>query len=184
MTPKVYPPPNPPFVAAKWHGGAQTPTLIVMHSTVTPCGPGWARKVAHYFAGLDANHKASAHYVVDTDTVIQCVHDHVVAYHCGQNQDSIGIEMCEYPSWNLARWLTPEHRKMKRQAVRLVAELCLAYDIAPYFVGRTALLDGRRGVTTHRAMSLTFHHSTHWDPGAWPRRRFMRAVRREINTLK
>ncbi len=179
-----YAPPSPPMIRARWHGGAQIPRLIVMHSTVSPCKPGQARATAKYFAGLPATRKASAHYCVDPAEVIQCVGDHTVAYHCGYNQDSLGIELCEYPSWDKTRWDDQPHRQMEILAARLVAELCLAYDIRPRFVGRLGLLAGRRGVTTHRAMSKAFKRSTHWDPGAWRRRRFMRRVRRQIKRIK
>lgn len=179
----TYPPPSPPFIAARWHGGSQTPRRVVLHSTVTPCDYEWARKVGNFFAHED--NKTSAHYGVDPGEVIQYVRDHTVAYHCGYNQDSIGVEMCEYPSLtNLARWLTPSHRKMRRRTARLVAKLCLAYDIPPYYVGVRALQAGKYGVTTHNAMSKAFKKSTHWDPGAWPRRSFMRQVRRQIDLIK
>lgn len=176
-----YPAPSPQLVRARWMGGEQTPKLVVMHSTVSPCAIGGAHQIAHMFATMDR--AASAHYVVDPADTIQCVPDHRVAYHCGYNQDSIGVEMCEYPSWNVARWLTRPHRRMRRRAVELVAELCLAYSIRPYYVGPKAMLAGKRGVTTHRAMSTAYKRSTHWDPGAWPRRAFMRAVRARMVEL-
>lgn len=144
--------PSPPMIAARWHGGRQTPTLIVMHSTVGPAKAGAARGVAGYFAR--EGNKTSAHYVVDAAEVIQTVGDHTVAYHCGHNQDSLGIEMCDYPvlksvaHWflpkkqrtghqnvtphgkvNPLRWLEPSHRAMLRRAGHLVGDLCLAYNI-------------------------------------------------------
>lgn len=181
MTTK-YPPPSPQYVAARHHGGDQTPKLVVMHSTVSPCAIGGAHMIAHMFAVTDE--AKSAHYVVDPAETVQCVHDHTVAYHCGYNQDSVGVEMCEYPSWNLARWVTRPHRRMRARAVNLVAKLCLAYGIPPYFVTAGDMLAGKRGVTTHRAMTRAYHRSTHWDPGAWPRRAFMRAVRARMAELK
>jgi N-acetylmuramoyl-L-alanine amidase CwlA len=174
--------PSPLFVAARWHGGPQTPKRIVLHSTVSPCKPGMARAIAHFFATED--NKTSAHYCVDPDEVVQCVGDHTVAYHCGFNQDSIGVEMCEMPSWNIARWFTPNQVKMRRRTQRLVARLCLAYDIPPRFLGVKRLLAGEHGITTHNNMSRAYKRSTHWDPGAWPRRLFMRGVRRRIEKLK
>lgn len=178
----TFSPPHPLYIKAHWFGGDQTPKRIVLHSTVSPCKPGQARATAYFFAHETA--KTSAHYCVDPDEVVQCVPDHNVAYHCGYNQDSIGVEMCEYPSWNLARWFLPNQIKMRRRAQRLVARLCLAYDIPPYFVGVPKLLEGKNGVTTHRCMSKAYKRSTHWDPGAWPRRLFMRGVRKRIAVLK
>lgn len=178
-----YAAPSPRFVAARWHGGAQTPRRIVLHSTVSPCKAGGAEATAHFFA--HEGNKTSAHYVVDPETVVQCVGDHVVAYHCGHNQDSIGIEMCDYPDARSARrWDDKPHRAMEARAVRLVAQLCLAYGIPPYYVGVARLKAGAKGVTTHNNMSLAFRQSTHWDPGAWRRFRFMRAVRAEVRRIK
>lgn len=176
-------PPSPPFIEAGHHGGAQRPMLIVMHSTVSPCAVGGARAIARYFR--DTDKAVSAHYVVDPSETVQCVRDHTVAYHCGHNQDSIGVEMCEFPSLtNMARWFTRPHRLMRRRAVNLTARLCLAYGIEPYYQGARALKAGKLGVTTHRQMSLAFHQSSHWDPGVWPRRRFMKAVRRRMAELR
>jgi N-acetylmuramoyl-L-alanine amidase CwlA len=175
--------PSPRMIAARWTGGSQTPRLIVMHSTVSPCKPGQAEAVAHFFAGED--NKTSAHYVVDPGTVVQCVGDHTVAYHCGHNQDSIGIELCDMPDQqSQARWNDANHRAMMTVAARLVAQLCLAYNIRPWFVTVPGLKVGRRGVTTHANMSQAFKQSTHWDPGAWPRIRFMRMVRAEVRKIK
>ena len=193
--------PAPEMIQAKWHGGSQTPGLIVMHSMVTPCKEGMADAVGHMFA-TEAT-PTSAHYGVDPGAVRQYVGDHTVAYHCGYNDDSIGIEMADYPGpvpnekpgtarWKAAkrswRWVRPEQRKMLRNAAGLAAELCLAYDIPPVFCGAKRLLawdrSGHRasqgGITTHALMSSTFHKSTHWDPGFWPRRWFMRLVRAEV----
>jgi hypothetical protein len=93
--------------------------------------------------------------------------------------------MCEMPDQaNIERWDDAEHRRMERRAAKLVAKLCLAYNIRPYYVSRVGLLLGIKGITTHRQMSLAFKKSTHWDPGAWRRRRFMREVRRQVSLLK
>jgi hypothetical protein len=132
---------------------------------------------------------------VDESYVFQCVGDHTVAYHCGYNQDSIGVEMCDNPSMEdprtgriiaapKSRWDDDEHRRLERRTARLVAELCLAYNIRPYYVGRWKLLAGMKGVTTHAAMSKAYKRSTHWDPGAWRRYRFMRRVRRQVARIK
>lgn len=179
----TYAAPSPPFIPAKHHGGSQTPRDIVMHSTVSPCREGQAKATAEFFArGVNVS---SAHYSVDPGAVWQSVHDHIVAYHCGFNQDSIAVEMCEFPSAvNIARWFDKPHRQMRRRAARLVARLCLAYDIPPYYRGVKARLAGKHGVTTHAVMSQAFKRSTHWDPGVWPRRLFMRQVRRQIALLK
>lgn len=144
--------PQPPMIPARWHGGRQTPTLIVTHSTVGPTKAGSARGVARFFATEE--NKTSAHYCVDAVEVVQCVGDHTIAYHCGYNYNSLAIEMCDYPvlasmtHWllpkrkrtgkrivvahrkiNPLRWLSSDHRRMLLRAAQLTGDLCLAYDI-------------------------------------------------------
>lgn len=155
--PTKFQPPAPPMIEAGHFGGASVPGLITMHSTVSPTRNGAARATAHFFA-TEAT-PTSAHYCVDDGEVIQCVPDHRVAFHCGYNDDSIGIEMCDMPNaasmshWlvpkrfrtgkrplfhgrriNPLRWMEPAHRAMLRRTAQLVAELCLAYDIPPRFL--------------------------------------------------
>jgi N-acetylmuramoyl-L-alanine amidase CwlA len=175
--------PNPPFVTARWFGGVQDKIKwIVLHSTVSPCETGQAERVAQFFARED--NKTSAHYVVDPTERRQCVPDHRIAYHCGYNEGSIAVEMCEFPNFDVNRWDNTPHRLLEVNAAHLVARLCAAEGVRPYFVGRLGLLCGVNGVTTHNKMSKAFKKSTHWDPGAWKRLRFMREVRKHYRFLK
>lgn len=185
MTPR-YEPPSPPYLgpAFRSSAGSNKPVKrIVIHSTVSPCEPGGARKIAAYFRSSAAG--GSAHYVVDPKEIVQSVYDGVIAWHAPPNPNSLGVEMCEYPhATNLARWDEPNHEAMLDLVVDLVADLCLAYDVPPRFLGVIRLRLGMRGITTHNLVSLAFRQSSHWDPGAWPRRKFMRRVRRSIKAKK
>lgn len=180
----TYPPPNPPFIKARWFGGAQTPQKIVIHGTVTPCKNGIARAVANFFAKED--NKTSAHYIVDPGEVIQCVGDHNVAFHCGRNQDSIGVELCDPQVGDGSRWSDASHRLMLLRAAALVAQLCLAYDIPPVRLDVAAIRAGQRGLYGHNDSRLAFPGSTtHVDPGPdfpWPW--FISHVKAEITRLK
>jgi hypothetical protein len=162
-----------PEILARSFGGPQNPGLIVLHSTVTSTKAGAARNVARFFQ-TEAQ-PTSAHYAVDAADVIQCVPDHRIAYHCGYNQDSIGIEMCDMPvlgsmsHWLVPpvkrlgarplfhggritplRWIEPTHRAMLARTAHLTAELCLAYDIPIRLLDNSELEDwdtrGRRAV--------------------------------------
>lgn len=183
----AYPAPAPPYVGpAKYHGEANNKPInrIVMHSTVGPTKAGSARGVADYFVHR-VTRPSSAHYVVDAAEVVQVVFDSVVAYHAPPNTHSLGVEMCDYPSaLNRLRWFGSDHRALLRNAARLVAELCLAYDVPPMFLTADGLRAGRRGITTHAMVRDAWHETDHWDPGSWPRRKFMRLVRREVGTIK
>lgn len=184
--PVSYPAPNPPYVgpAAHTSAGDNKPiNRIVLHSTVSPCERGQARKTAAYFRSERA--KGSAHYVVDPFEVVQVVYDGVIAWHAPPNAHSIGIEMCEYPDADSkARWNSDNHKRMFVRAARLTAQLCLAYNVPPWFRTASELKAGKRGVTTHAQVSQAWHQSSHWDPGAWPRYKFMWRVRYEYAKLK
>lgn len=213
MTSK-FPPPSPPYVGPPAHStpGHNKPIRrIVMHATVSPCVPGGARATAAYFKSPRAG--GSAHYIVDPAEVVQDAYDDVIAWHAPPNQGSIGIEMCDYPSSTTAdhwyadhapsmaaqpghpptthngkrplfRWLEKNHRLMLHRAAQLVAELCLAYDVPAVWLSVSDLLAGHEGITSHANVSGAWHESTHWDPGLWPRRRFMRLVRKNIKRMR
>jgi N-acetylmuramoyl-L-alanine amidase CwlA len=180
-----YPPPSPPYLGPpdKHSGDANKPIgRIVLHSTVSPCEAGGARRIAAYFRSEDA--RGSAHYVVDPAETVQAAYDSLVCWHAPPNPHSLGIEMCEYPRPYPGRWSGPKHRAMLRRAAQLTAQLCLAYDVPPKFLSVAELRSGHKGITTHANVSKAFHQSTHWDPGWWPRRRFMRMVRANIEAVK
>lgn len=178
-------PPHPPFIEANDYGGKQDVIKwIVLHSAVVPCEIGRAQSVAEFFA-RETTKERSAHYTVDPTERRQCVPDHRVAYHCGYNYGSIAVEMCEIPSHtDKSRWDTRPHRALETNTAHLVARLCYVYKVRPYYVGPLRLKLGWKGVTTHASMTKAFKQSTHWDPGAWRRRRFMREVRKHYKYIK
>ena len=178
-------PVDAPYIPAKYQGGKQTPTLSVIHSTVGPTKAGSARAIARY--GQNPSSPASWHYAIDAAEVIQSVHDHTVAYHCGFNSDSLGYEMCDNPSRLTAiRWLGRDHKAMLDRTARAVARNHAAYGIPVRFLTdaqlRTWNANGRRtkdgGIVTHDQMSRVFKRSTHWDPGKWPADKFLSLVKK------
>lgn len=197
--PKRHQPPAPPYLGppARLTPGDNKPIQrVVIHSTVSPCKPGGARSIAAYFRSPAAG--GSAHYVVDPAETVQAAYDSVICWHAPPNDGSLGIEMCDIPGpvpndkpgsarWKAARrawrWARPEQRAMLKRTATLTAELCLAYDVPAVYLDAAALRAGRRGITTHADVSAAFGQSTHWDPGFWPRRRFMRLVRAEAKRL-
>jgi len=179
-----YAAPTPPMVPARWSGGAQTPKAVVIHGTVSPCVKGGARAVAHFFATED--NKTSAHYVVDPGEIVQCVGDHAIAYHCGYNTNSIGVELCDPQTGPGGRWTDDAHAQMLARAALLVAQLCLAYGIEPVRPTSADLAShGPHGIYGHNDSRLAFGNTSHSDPGAdfpWPT--FLAAVRQEIATIR
>jgi N-acetyl-anhydromuramyl-L-alanine amidase AmpD len=178
-------PPAPPYVGPAAHtseGDNKPIKRIVIHSTVSPCVPGGARQIAEWFR--DPRSAGSAHYVVDPSETVQVVFDGVIAWHAPPNAGSLGVELCDMPSTEVTRWSEENHRRMLRRAAKLVAELCLAYDIPPRKVGPIGLKAGRGGICGHVDVSQAFGQSSHWDPGAFPWRRFMRHVHRAYDERK
>lgn len=169
---------------------------VVIHSAVTPCIPGESVNIAALFR--NGNVEGSAHYTIDPTETRQAAWDHVICWHAPPNQHSLGIEMADTPGpvpndppgsakWKAAkrswRWIRPNQQRMLKRTAHLTAHLCAAYDIPPVFLTVKDLHAGKRGVTTHANVSKTWHESTHWDPGFWPRRAFMFMVMRHYNKL-
>lgn len=178
--------PSPKYLgpAAHTSGPGNKPIYrIVLHSTVSRCERGGAANIARYFRSEGSG--GSAHYVTDPGEVVQVVYDSVIAWHAPPNDHSLGVEMCDMPSSSSARrWRDDEHKAMFRRTARLTAQLCLAYDVPAWYRSAWSLRRGRKGVTTHAQVSQAFKQSSHWDPGKWPRRRFMRLVRKYVREMK
>ncbi|MCR3719125.1 MULTISPECIES: N-acetylmuramoyl-L-alanine amidase [Prauserella salsuginis group] len=171
-------PPSPPYVPAKHTGGKQTRLdRIVLHSTVSDTKRGGARAIARYFQ--NPTYVSSAHYVVDPGEVIQTVWDHTIAWHDGTNVNSIGVEMCDRPRRVPGRWQGRQHKQMLDRTADLVRQLCLAYDIPMRKLTPAQIRAGEKGICGHADMRDAFPGSTsHWDPGHFPWRRFIRLVNR------
>ena len=184
---------SPPYLGPANNQGAPNNrpiNRIVVHSTVSKCEPGGARNIARYFRTTDR--PASAHYIIDPLETVQSVYDSVVAYHAPPNTHSLAFEMCDIPGpvpndppgsarWKAAkrawRWRLPNQRRMLDRTARDVAQTSLAEDVPPVFLSPADLRAGKRGITTHAHVSKAWGQTTHWDPGFWPRRWFMRQVR-------
>lgn len=156
------------------HGGALDPSGVlwaVIHDTEG----GTAESVARYFA--TSPQAFSAHLVVDDGACYRCVRDDVIAYHAaGANDRSVGCEIVGFARWLGAAWVL-RRRRLKRAAWQ-VARWCRRFGLPVEYVDAAGLLAGRKGITTHRQVSLAFHKSSHSDPGlGFPRQRFLRYVR-------
>lgn len=177
-------PPSPVYLGpAKFHGGVQSAPFkrIVVHCTVSPCEPGGARNVARYFRET-VTRPSSAHYIVDPFETVQVVGDHTVAFHAppngGPGDGTIGVELCDPQAGPTSRWFDDDHQRMLRRGARLVARLCLAYDVPVQKITVRNLVDGVRGVCGHHDVSLAFRQTSHTDPGeGFPWGLFMGLVR-------
>jgi N-acetyl-anhydromuramyl-L-alanine amidase AmpD len=139
---------------------------VVIHSMEAGETAKTAENVAAWFAGKSAP-MASAHYCIDSDSIVQCVLEKDVAYHApGANAKGIGLEHAGYAKQSAHDWADPYSARMLERSAELTAALCRKYEIPVAFVDAAGLLAGERGITTHRAVSAAFRKSTHTDPGA------------------
>ena len=155
-----------PFIQARHY----TPTngrsidLIVVHDMEAPEDNTRAETVARWFSTTTT--PASAHHCIDPDSIVQCVRLQDVAWHApGANHNGIGLEHAGYARQTREQWLDPPSMATLHLSAGLARDLCDAYEIPIEFVDAAGLRAGRRGITTHKAVSDAFKRSSHWDPG-------------------
>lgn len=152
------------YIPAKHHGGHQsTIKWITIHRTESTLKLGGARQVARYFQ--TTTRPASAHYVVGPDEVIRCLPDNVIAYHAPPNANTLGIELLGYTKDN--DWSSTLGLQMLTLAGHLARQLCALHSIPAVYVPAAGLRTGKRGITTHKDVSVAFRQSTHTDPGPY-----------------
>lgn len=137
-----------------------------------------AENVAAWFAGPSAP-VASAHYGIDADSIVQCVREKDVAYHApGSNHNGIALEHAGYAKPSAEDWADDYSETMLRRSAELAARLCRKYDVPITYLDATDVALGKRGITTHRAVSAAFKKSTHSDPGPhFPMAHYLELVR-------
>lgn len=148
--------------------------LVVLHCTENrPPWLGVARANANRFAGPSAP-RASAHYFVGPEEVVQGVREENVAWAApGANHNGIQVEQVgQIGRQPRTDWLGDGRPVLERSA-RLVAAVCRRWGIPIERVDAKGLLAGQRGITTHAAVTEAFKRSSHQDPGLagdrlWP----------------
>ncbi len=156
-----------PFLEARHYTPAHRTAcdLVVLHSMESAELQRTAENVASWFAGSSAP-KASAHYCVDADSVIQCVHDEDIAWAApGANARGLQVELAGRAAQTAEQWADDYSAAMLSRAIELVELLCRRWSIPARHVGVDGLVLGHRGITTHAEVSRVFKRSTHTDPG-------------------
>lgn len=179
-----FPAPIRPFIHARYKGGRQKPKALVMHGTVSSDNAGTARNIANWWHG-PTSPKTSCHYVTDPKEDIQCVGDHTVAFHCGYNKNTVGLEMCDEQQGPANRWDDKDSRAIIARTARLAAELCLAYNIHPRRPSISELKrHGPHGIYGHDDSRRAFGRTSHTDPRDFPWPVFIKQVKAEIAKIK
>ena len=155
-----------PFIQARWYykGRIKPISLIVLHDMEAPETDKTAENVANNFAVTPR--KASAHYNVDNDSIVQSVHDEDTAWAApGANANGLHVEHAGYASQRREEWQDGYSTAELGLSALLVRSKCNQYSIPMEFVDYKGILSGKKGITTHREVSLAFH-GDHTDPGA------------------
>lgn len=152
---------------------------VVLHSTESTAS---ADKIAAYFASKTAG--GSANMVVDSFTAYRTLPDLVVPWAApGANAQGWHIEHCGFASWTTEQWLDLRNNAMLRRSAYKVALRCHLYGIPARWVGFLGVRLGRKGITTHRAVSYAFPllaraAGFHTDPGTnFPRDYYLGLVK-------
>ncbi len=160
-------------------GSSRHKDLVVMHDMEYPEGTKAAEVIAGYFSRSSSG--VSAHYCVDSDSIVQCVPDDDVAWAApGANHNGIQIELAGYASQSKRDWLDVQSTAMLLLAAELTALLLTRHSIPCTFVTSQGLRSGQRGITTHAAVSVAFGRSNHTDPGAsFPMAEYLTMVQKQ-----
>lgn len=166
-----------PFIQAKWYtpvpiSSPRKPSVIVLHSMEAPEKGTTAEAVARYFASGCDGRKASAHYCIDNDSVVQCVQCNDVAYGApNMNRYGIHLEHAGYARQTRAEWLDAFGFAMLRRSAELCATvLCPKFGIKIQRLTDDQLKQASQGYNvsgfcTHADVTRALGGGTHTDPG-------------------
>jgi N-acetyl-anhydromuramyl-L-alanine amidase AmpD len=155
--------------------------VLVIHTMEAPEKPDTAENVAKWFAGSTAP-QASAHYCIDNNSIVQCVHDKDVAWHApGANSNGLGFEHAGRAAQSAKDWSDAYSETMLRISAGLAAEKCREYRIPVVWLREADLKAGRRGITGHAQVSRAFKRSNHTDPGTnFPIERYLGYIKEHL----
>jgi len=144
-------------------GSNGTVTRIVIHDMEMAEAGTTAESCAQMFH--TTTREASAHFVVDSDSVIQCVPLDCKAWHAPPNAGSIGIEHAGYARQTRAQWVDTYGMAMLTRSAILTARLCDMYGLPIVKLSVSDLLAGHHGICGHADVSNAWHQTDHTDPG-------------------
>lgn len=157
----------PKFVQAKHFGKGRRGKVLwlVIHDMEMHEGPSTAESCAQYFA--TTTRKASAHYCIDENSVVKCVHLGDTAWAAGPagNMHGIHFEIAGFAAQSAKQWQDASSAPSLVLAAKQMAKIADDYGIPATYRDAADLEALKKGVTTHRQISYAFRESTHEDPG-------------------
>lgn len=163
--------------------------LLVIHTMETAEKPGTANGVALWFAGrIGKAPKASAHYTIDSEEVVQCVRERDVAWAApGANNDGIHLEHAGRASQSPDDWRDRFSQLTLARSVMLAAQICLRHQLPIVKLVKNEILKGEKGICGHMDITASYPGPgrTHWDPGpgfVWGE--YLEALMRETARLQ
>jgi N-acetyl-anhydromuramyl-L-alanine amidase AmpD len=175
-----------PFIQARYYSPANRTKIdqIVIHTMEAHERNDTAENVARWFASKDSP-QASTHYCIDNDSVVQCVHDHDIAWHASQaNPTSIGLEHAGFARQTADEWRDEYSQAVLKNSARLAAQLCRAYNIPIVRLNPAQVRNGERGFCGHVDVNVGYgNHGGHTDPGlSFPWDDYLRMVDHELTS--
>jgi peptidoglycan hydrolase-like protein with peptidoglycan-binding domain/N-acetyl-anhydromuramyl-L-alanine amidase AmpD len=170
-----------PFVQAKNFTRANRTLVdaVVIHTMEAAEASTTAERVAAWAAGPNAP-RASWHYAIDDDSIVQCVKEEDVAWAApGCNGKGIQLEHAGFARQTAEQWSDGFSMQMLARSALLTARICKRWNVPIQFVDATALVRGERGITTHWEVTKGpgKGRTTHTDPGKhFPMARYIELV--------
>jgi N-acetyl-anhydromuramyl-L-alanine amidase AmpD len=141
------------------------PTVIVIHTTEGSEGPNSAEDGAAY--DQRRTDGTSAHFYVDSNSIVQCVRTTDEAHTARQTGNDIGIhlELCGKAGQSSSQWADPVSAATVENAAEVCRRLRQKYPFPIVRLSPSQLRSGARGFCGHVDISNAFGESDHTDPG-------------------
>jgi hypothetical protein len=160
---------------------------LVLHSMEAVEASTTAERVAAWFASGNRAPRASAHFNIDDDSIVQSVPIAAVAWGApGANAKGIHFEHAGYARQTAQQWLDGFSSRMLLRSAKLAANVIREHapQIPLRFVDREGLKRGEPGITTHNEVSRAFHKTDHTDPGKnFPMDQWLAWAKTELSVL-
>ncbi len=158
--------------------------LVVIHTTEGSAHAGSAEDGAAYDARRTDG--TSAHYYVDSDSLVQCVRTLNIAHTAMSqgNQRGIHYELCGRAAWSVDVWAGEYATAMLKRAARQAARDARKWGIPIRRATIAQMRSGEKGFCGHDDVRLAWGQTTHTDPGRYfPWNKFISMVQHEYDNM-